>query len=110
MSIRRGPIALGAAALTLLASGTLRGKGFLTQEEALRLAFPAGTKVERRTAFLTPSQQTAAAKLASAARPPSALVSFYVGIREGREIGTAYFDTHVVRTETETLMILIDPS
>jgi len=110
MSIRRGPLTLAAAALIVLASGTMRGKVLLTQEEALRLAFPAGTKVERRTAFLTPSQQTAAAKLARATRTPSALVSFYVGSREGREIGTAYFDTHVVRTEPETLMILIDPS
>ncbi|HEY6929837.1 MAG TPA: FMN-binding protein [Thermoanaerobaculia bacterium] len=110
MSIRRGPNALAAAAFLLLAAKPIGAKVFLSQEEALRLAFPAGTKVERRTAFLTPSQQTAAAKLARATHPPSALVTFYVGIRDGREIGTAYFDTHVVRTETETLMILIDPA
>ena len=110
MSIRRGSIALSAAALLLLAAGPVEAKVFLSQEEALHLAFPAGTKVERRTAFLTPSQQTAAAKLAGATHPPSALVTFYVGLRDGREIGTAYFDTHVVRTETETLMILIDPA
>jgi hypothetical protein len=109
MSIRCGPIAL-AVTLAVLAARPIEAKVFLNQEEALRLAFPAGTKVERRNAFLTPSQQAAAAKLARATHPPGALVAYYVGIRDGREIGTAYFDTHVVRTETETLMILIDPA
>jgi hypothetical protein len=109
MSIRRGLIAL-AVTLALLQARPIEAKAFLNQEEALRLAFPSGTKVERRTAFLTPAQQAAAAKLARATRPPGALVAYYVGIREGRETGTAYFDTHVVRTEPETLMILIDPA
>jgi hypothetical protein len=86
------------------------GKVFLTQDEALRLAFPGGTQVERKTAFLTEAQKAAAARLASAAHPPSALVVFYVGVRDGREIGTAYFDTHIVRTEPETLMVLVDPA
>jgi hypothetical protein len=88
---------------------TVQGKVFLSQEEALRLAFPSGTKVDRRTAFLTQAQQAAAAKLAGTTHPPSALVAYYVGVRDGREIGTAYFDTHIVRTEPETLMILVDP-
>jgi hypothetical protein len=87
-----------------------RGKVFLTQEEALRLAFPAGTRIDRRTAFLTPTQQAAAAKLAGAPKLPSALVTAYVGVRDGREVGTAYFDTHIVRTEPETLMVLVDPA
>lgn len=94
----------------VLAWDRAEGKVFLTQDEALRLAFPAGTKVERKTAFLTETQQAAAAKLAGAAHPPSALVVFYVGVRDGREIGAAYFDTHVVRTEPETLMVLVDPA
>lgn len=84
------------------------GKVFLTQQEALGLAFPAGAKVERKTAFLTPAQQEAARKLSGADKLPSALLTYYVGTRDGREVGTAYFDTHVVRTETETLMILVD--
>src|SRR5262245_65458731 len=109
MRIRSRPIAF-AAALVVLAAGPILGKVFLTQDEALRLAFGPDAKVERRTAFLTPSQQSAAAKLSGATHTPSALVSFYVGVRDGREIGTAYFDTHVVRTESETLMILIDPT
>jgi hypothetical protein len=83
-------------------------KVFLTQEEALRLAFPAGATVERKTAFLTNVQREAARKLSGVDPAPSALVTYYVGVRDGREVGTAYFDTHVVRTQSETLMILID--
>jgi hypothetical protein len=100
-----------AAAILILALGSeaSEGKVFLSQEEALRLAFPSGAKVDRRTAFLTAAQQAAVARLAGATHPPSALVAYYVGVREGREIGTAYFDTHVVRTEPETLMVLVDP-
>jgi uncharacterized protein with FMN-binding domain len=80
---------------------------FLTQEEALRLAFPTGVVVERRTSFLTPTQQGAVQKLSGADRPPSALVISYAGTREGRLVGTAYFDTHLVRTQPESLMVLV---
>ena len=29
---------------------------------------------------------------------------------DGREVGTAYFDTHVVRTMPETILVVVDPS
>ena len=54
MSIPRGLIAL-AMTWAVLAARPIEARVFLNQEEALRLAFPPGTKVERRTAFLTPS-------------------------------------------------------
>jgi electron transport complex protein RnfG len=85
-------------------------KVFLTQPEALSLAFPSGVTVERKTAFLTGAQQQDVRKLSGADRLPDALVAFYVGSRDGREVATAYFDTHVVRTLAETVMILVDPA
>jgi hypothetical protein len=99
-----------AVLLAALARSFAVAKVFLTQEEALRLAFPSGTSVARKTAFLTEAQQEAARRLSGADRAPSALVTFYVGTADGREVGTAYFDTHVVRTQSETLLILIDPA
>lgn len=96
--------------LLLLASGVATGKVFLSQEEALRLAFPAGAAVERRTIFLTAVQQKAVQKETGADRAPGALVTAYVGTRDGHELGTAYFDSHVVRTQAETLMILVLPT
>jgi hypothetical protein len=94
----------------LLASGVAAGKIFLSQEEALRLAFPPGAAVERRTIFLTAAQQKAVQKETESDRAPGALVTAYIGRRDGRELGTAYFDTHVVRTQAETLMILVLPT
>ncbi len=82
-------------------------KVFLTQEEALKLAFP-GATIERKTAFLTPDESKDVAALSGAA-PPSSLAVAYVATKEGRLAGTAYFDTHVVRTQPETLMVVVTP-
>ena len=97
--------------LLLACSAAAAGKVFLSQEEALRLAFP-GAAVERRTAFLTAAQQKAVQKDTGSAsdRPPSALVTYYVATRDGHEAGTAYFDTHLVRTQPETLMVVVLPA
>ena len=82
---------------------------FLTQQQALDLAFPAGTTVSRETIFLTKSQLKAAESLAGISLREQMIVR-YVG-RTGRSlIGTAYFDTHVVRTLPETVMTVVGPS
>ena len=98
-----------AAGVLLLGAAAAESKVFLSQQEALRLAFPAGAAVERRTIFLTAAQQKAIQKETGAESPPPALLTCYAGTRDGRELGTAYFDTHVVRTQAETLMILVLP-
>ncbi|HLN57839.1 MAG TPA: FMN-binding protein [Thermoanaerobaculia bacterium] len=98
-----------ALAVTLvLAAAPAVAKVFLTQEEALKLAFPAAS-VERRTAFLTAAESRDVAAL-SGGPPPSALAVAYVATKEGRLAGTAYFDTHVVRTQPETLMVVVGPA
>jgi hypothetical protein len=82
-------------------------KVFLTQDEALRLAFP-GCEVTRRTAYLTPEQVRRAHDL-SGEEVPSALLVYYQARRNSQLMSTAYFDTHRVRTLPETLMVVIDP-
>jgi hypothetical protein len=94
----------------VLARSRAQAKVFLTQAEALRLAFPDGVSVGRRTAFLTEAQQQEAKKLARCPEPPDALVTYYVGTRDGKFVGTAYFDTHRVRTMPETILVLVDPA
>ena len=84
-------------------------KSFLTQEEALRLAFPAGATVRRKTAFLSETDRKEVARRTGGASPPG-LVVFYAAALDGRDAGTVYFDTHVVRTEPETLLVLVDPA
>ena len=98
--------ALLACAGLLCAAGA-SAKVFLTQQEALTLAFP-GATVERRTLYLTEAEQKQIEALCAGAKP-SALAVAYTATRDGRLVGTAYFDTHVVRTQPETLMVVIDP-
>ncbi|HEV8583074.1 MAG TPA: FMN-binding protein [Thermoanaerobaculia bacterium] len=90
-----------------MAAVSAAAKVFVTVDEALRLAFP-GCEIARRTAFLKPEQLSRARGLAGV-EVPSALVNYYVATRAGQPAGTAYFDTHRVRTLPETLMIVVDP-
>jgi hypothetical protein len=94
----------GLAAFT---AGPVSAKVFLSVEEALRLAFR-DAAVERQTIFLTAEQRARAQKLAGG-EIKSALVNPYRATRDGKEVGTAYFDAHVVRTLPETLMVVVDP-
>ncbi len=96
------------AFVALAAAAPAAAKVFLTQEEALKLAFP-GAVVARRTAFLTEAEQKEAAAL-SGGPTPSALAVAYVATKDGGLAGTAYFDTHVVRTLAETLMVVVSPA
>lgn len=102
----RRPLAAFAAALPLLASGA-GARVLLTQEEALGLLFP-GCAVERRTVYLTEDQVRDAERDAGT-RLVSAIVNPYVATCGGRPGGVALFDTHVVRTLAETVMVAIDP-
>lgn len=105
MSSRRRSCLL--AVLLLLAAGAGDAKVFLTVDEAVKLAFP-GCAITKRTAFLTPEQVRRAREL-SQGEVPSALLTYYVATRGGQPAGTAYFDTHRVRTLPETLMVVVDP-
>ena len=107
-SRRTAPLLLALLLFPALAA-PLGAKVFLTQDEALRLAFPAGTEVVRRSAFLT-AAELEEAKGAAGVPLASQLVTFHVGLRDGKEVGRVYFDTHVVRTLPETLLVLVDPS
>lgn len=94
--------------MALLLAAPLFAREFMTQQQALAGAFPAGAVVSRETKFLTPQQRDAASKLAGAAIAEQ-LVVRYVGRVAGNVVGYAYFDTHRVRTLPETLMVVLAP-
>lgn len=96
-----------AALAALLLAPVLDAKSFLTQEEALRLAFPKGAVVTRKTAFLSEADRAEVARRAGGAPPPG-LVAYYAATVDGKDVGTAYFDTHVVRTLPETILVALD--
>lgn len=80
----------------------------MTQQQALASAFPAGTAVARQTIFLKPEQLDAARK-ASGVDFKDQMIVRYTGTANGRVVGYAYFDTHLVRTLPETVMIVVTP-
>ena len=82
-------------------------KVLLQLDEALALAFP-GCEIERATEYLTELQVERAGKLAGR-ELPSAIAHPYVATREGRLVGTAYVDTHRVRTLRESVLIVVAP-
>jgi hypothetical protein len=94
--------------LFFLSPTLLFAKSFLSREEALRLAFPKGAVVARKTAFLSEADRAEVARRSGGALPPG-LVAYYVATVDGRSAGTAYFDTHVVRTLPETILVAVDP-
>lgn len=105
--MRSAPALLLAAALAL---GARAGgaESLLSLDEALALAFP-GCAVERTTVYLTGAEAARAGELAGEPLP-SAIVHPYRAARDGAPCGTAYFDTHRVRTLAETLMVAVTPA
>ncbi len=72
----------------------------MSQKDALAVAFPSA-KPERRTAFLTDAQAKAAEALASA-KLESKVWTYYVAGSTA-----AYFESHLVRTMNETVMVVV---
>jgi len=107
--------AIGARA-ALAALVVLAGEGaiaravpvYSSREQALARAFPPPATIERKTFFLTDAQREKAAGLARA-KVDSGLVVAYIGHGPHGLLGTAYFDTHTVRTMPETILVTIRP-
>ena len=78
-----------------------------TREEALAQVFP-GAEIRAERVFLTEAQRSAAGAQ-SGVDVPSLLIARYVATEDGDLVGTAYVDTHVVRTKNESLLISLDP-
>jgi len=94
------------ATLLLALASVAQAKVYLSTAEALSLAFQ-GCEVKEQTVYLSDEQRQATAALAQAP-VESSLVRQYIGLCDGQIAGTAYFDTHRVRTLPETLMVVID--
>lgn len=94
--------------LALALSGEAQARLLLNQKDALRLAFPEGVAIEKKTAYLDREQLAAVEKLASA-KLDSAVWTYYEGRRDGRPAGWAYFDRVVIRTMPATLMGALGP-
>ncbi|HEX9794869.1 MAG TPA: FMN-binding protein [Planctomycetota bacterium] len=108
------PLLLAAGAAPAAAAAPVRagqlhaGEGvFLTLDEALALAFP-GCKMEKRTFYPTKEQQAEIGRRAGT-HPLGSVVTAWEARREGVLVGTAWTDTHKVRTMPATLLIAVGP-
>ncbi|HXI04148.1 MAG TPA: FMN-binding protein, partial [Candidatus Saccharimonadales bacterium] len=106
--LRRAAPLLAALLAALPAStGAASAKVYLTQEQALALAFKDPAAAESRTLYLTDEQVEDVVKTAGSP-PSSRIVVYYEGEGTGGGKVTAWFDTHVVRTLPETVMVVVD--
>jgi electron transport complex protein RnfG len=112
MSSRLVAATLAALSIALVAPGSAAtaaggNKVYARLDEALELAFP-GCELERGTTYLTKEQVGLVKKLAGS-KPASAIAHPYVARKDGRIVGTAYVETHRVRTLRESILIIVDP-
>ena len=96
--------------LFLLAlASTSQATVFYSKEEAFELAFGAGAEVESLAVFLTDEQSEQIEKTAQV-KLDSKLYTFHVGKCGGQILGYAAIESHNVRTQPETVMILLSPT
>ena len=107
-------LVLGATALAL-AVGSGAGvtaawaRVVLTRDQAIAQIYGAGAGAQARTAYLTDAQVEAVKR---AARAPfdAHRVTYYEIARGDTALGLAFVDQNVVRTQTEILLIALDPA
>lgn len=104
----RGARASALFLAALLAAPATAGV-FHSQQEALELAFPAGTRVEKKNHVLDDTQ-AAAVEERSRSKLESRLISVYTGWQDDVVIGYAIIDIHTVRTQPEAFMVVVDPA
>ena len=99
--------------MLVCAAGVLRAvpvsaKVFYARDEMLELAFPGAEAVHAQDFILTREQK---AEIERRAHGPldSSLLTVYTGRKEGRVVGYAILDTHIVRTLPETFLFVIAP-
>lgn len=80
---------------------------FYSKEEALELAFGTDASVEVKSLFPTPEQIEKIEQLTKS-KLDSKMFSFYVGKKQGSVLGYAAIDSHPVRSQNETLLIVLD--
>ncbi len=80
----------------------------LTPKEALALAFPE-CKVERVVHYPDKKQLARATKLVGSKVTTKTVRAYRATDKKGKLVGTAYFDSHKVRTKAQTLFIVVDP-
>ena len=100
------PLFRAAMAATLVTMTAVPAFAQISREQALAAVYP-GADIRAEQIFLTPSQQKEVLTQADA-DVPTVHYARYVASRDGKVIGYAYIDTHIVRTKRESLLISLN--
>jgi hypothetical protein len=92
----------------LLAAAPAAGEVFLSQTEALALAFPGADRLQKKSTLLDNAQARAVEAL-SGAPLESKLVTLHAGYRGDELLGYALIDIHTVRTLPEAFLVVLSP-
>jgi len=104
-----GLIGLCATGLFLTGrTGPASAKVFASQKQALAEAFPDATRIDRKTHILKSEEMERIQELVHQ-KIESRLVVFHTAYQDDRLIGYAHIDVHVVRTQPEAFLIVLDP-
>jgi len=95
--------------LSVLAAPIAHATVFYSLEEALELAFGKDATVEPLPVFISDEQAEKIEKLAQV-KLDSKLYTLHVGKRDGQVLGYAAIESHTVRTQSETVLILLNSS
>lgn len=85
------------------------GTVYYSKDEAFELAFGEGSEISEIPIFLTDEQAAQIEKTAQA-KLDSNLFTFYAGKRQGKLLGYAAIESHTVRTQPETMIIVLSPT
>jgi hypothetical protein len=96
------------ALLWLLVAAPAAGEVFLSQREALALAFPGADRIEKKSVVLDDAQAGTVERL-SGAKLESRIVTLHEGFRGEERLGYALIDIHTVRTLPEAFMVVLSP-
>ncbi len=81
---------------------------YLTKKEALALAFPGADEIRKEKKWLTDAQIAAIAKL-SGQKFTAKRLKFYIGIKNGKVMGTMSIGNEIGRSYPITFMVVINP-
>ena len=95
--------------LALGAFGLARATVFYSKDEALELAFGVGAEILATPVFLTDEQAAEIEKTAKV-KLDTRLFTFHAGSKNGQFLGYAAIESHTVRTQPETLLIVLSPA
>lgn len=95
--------------ITCLGALPLPGQVFKSREAALQEVFADADTVLRETLFLEDAQ-VAAIQEKSKTPLNSAIIIYYLGLKEGQPLRYAFFDDPVVRTKKAVVMVVVSPA